>query len=248
MTTQPTVYLVSGASRGIGLGFIRALATRPNTIIFAGARTPSSSPDLQALAAAHPGKVHIVELTAGDVEGNRLAAERIGEVAGRVDVVIANAGICKCYTPVHETPAEELREHFEVNVIGTITLFQALRPLLLASPHPKFVAISTVGGSIEAGAAFPFPIAAYGASKAAENWLARKIHFENESFVSFAMHPGSVLTDMARYAYDIVPGTKERPTISVAESVTGMLGVVDNATREERGGTFVDWRGATLPW
>ncbi|KII87060.1 hypothetical protein PLICRDRAFT_176863 [Plicaturopsis crispa FD-325 SS-3] len=98
----------------------------------------------------------------------------------------------------------------------------------------------------------------YGASKAAENWLARKIHFESEGLgacassppcaVSFAIHPGSVLTDMARYAYDIVPGTKERPTISVAESVAGILGVVDKATREERGGTFVDWRGAALPW
>lgn len=117
MPSQPTVYLVSGTSRGIGtslsppspfhihippkltyptpgLGFIHALASRPHTLIFAGARTPSSSPDLQALAGAHPGKVHIVELTAGDAEGDKKAAERIGEVAGRVDVVIANAGAC----------------------------------------------------------------------------------------------------------------------------------------------------------
>ncbi|KII87066.1 hypothetical protein PLICRDRAFT_42699 [Plicaturopsis crispa FD-325 SS-3] len=248
MSTASTVYLVSGASRGIGLGIVRALAAREGTIVFAGARNPSGAADLQALAAQHPKTVHIVKLTSGDVEDNAAAAAQIKEIAGRVDVVIANTGINKYYGWVHETPAQELRDHYEVNVVGTVVLFQAVHSLLRASPHPKFVAVSTIGGSIATGATFPFGMLAYGASKAAENWLSRKIHSENEHLISFALHPGGVRTDMAQYAFDNAPGADQWSTISVEESVTGILDVVDKATREETGGTFVDYLGAKLPW
>lgn len=36
----------------------------------------------------------------------------------------------------------------------------------------------------------PFPLAAYGVSKAALNYFVRKIHFENEELVAFALDPG----------------------------------------------------------
>jgi NAD(P)-dependent dehydrogenase (short-subunit alcohol dehydrogenase family) len=65
-------------------------------------------------------------------------------------------------------------------VIGPLVLFQASYPLLKASTAaPKFVIISSRAGSNVIGAAIPGGLS-YGASKAAVNFLSRKLHFENE--------------------------------------------------------------------
>jgi NAD(P)-dependent dehydrogenase (short-subunit alcohol dehydrogenase family) len=71
---------------------VRSLLTRPNVIVFAGARDPSKATDLQALEKEHPGKLHIVKLTSTDEVESKAVAEHIKSIAGRLDVVIANAG------------------------------------------------------------------------------------------------------------------------------------------------------------
>jgi NAD(P)-dependent dehydrogenase (short-subunit alcohol dehydrogenase family) len=71
---------------------VKALVARADVVVFAGARQPGSAADLQALEAAHPGKLHVVKLASADEAGNRAAVAQIERVAGRLDVVIANAG------------------------------------------------------------------------------------------------------------------------------------------------------------
>lgn len=103
-------------------------------IVFAGARNPSAATELQALARSFPGKVHPIKLISSDQETNTAAAEEIRRVAGRLDVVIANAGqlftslvrlptlanfkylgICDAYATILETTPDELRTHFDVS-------------------------------------------------------------------------------------------------------------------------------------
>jgi NAD(P)-dependent dehydrogenase (short-subunit alcohol dehydrogenase family) len=69
------------------------LAARPDTIVFAGAREPEAATELKALAKSHPGALHVVKLTSANEADNRAAVEEIKKVAGRLDVVIANAGV-----------------------------------------------------------------------------------------------------------------------------------------------------------
>jgi NAD(P)-dependent dehydrogenase (short-subunit alcohol dehydrogenase family) len=69
----------------------------------------------------------------------------------------------------------------KVNVNGSLVLFQTVYPLLKAStPSPKFMAISSIAGSITIAPGFPFKSIAYGASKAALNFVVRKLHSEND--------------------------------------------------------------------
>jgi NAD(P)-dependent dehydrogenase (short-subunit alcohol dehydrogenase family) len=75
-----------------GLGLVQALASRNDTVVFAGARDPSAAKDLQELEAQYPGKVHTVKLIANDEQGNRDAVEYVRTKTGRLDVVVANAG------------------------------------------------------------------------------------------------------------------------------------------------------------
>lgn len=108
----------------------------------------------------------------------------------RLDVVIANAGVAT-YNKSGETPAEEMKEAFEVNTLGPLLLFQACLPLLQKSEQGGiFAAISSAAGSISAMEHVPLPNTAYGASKAALNFVVRKIHLEYPELCAFVMHPG----------------------------------------------------------
>jgi NAD(P)-dependent dehydrogenase (short-subunit alcohol dehydrogenase family) len=113
-----------------------------------------------------------------------------------------DAGINQAWAPLYEIDEEQLRTHFEVrscvalmpdilmlasrcvnsqvNTIGTLVLFKASFELLKASTSaPKFVVISSLAGSIEQGGVFPMENAPYGITKAAVNFLARKLHTEH---------------------------------------------------------------------
>ena len=115
-----------------GLGLVRAIASRNDVIVFAGTRNPAAASDLQELVKEYPKKVHIVRFIAGDKAGNEAAAVEIKTIAGRLDVVIANAGALTLYLfsrcrdvtqstgvmstldSVLDTSADDMRKHFEV--------------------------------------------------------------------------------------------------------------------------------------
>ncbi|KAL1714460.1 hypothetical protein EV715DRAFT_295079 [Schizophyllum commune] len=241
-----TVYLVSGASRGLGLEIVTQLATRPDAIIFAGARDPARATGLQALARSHPGRFHVVKLTSADKEDNIAAAEEVKRLAGRLDVVIANAGIGDTLGTALETSPADMVRHFEVNTNGSLLLFQAAYPLLKESKAPKFVAITSQVGSIVLAGEIPLMMYPYGASKAALNWVMRKLHHDFPDFVIFPLIPGTVATDGARAVFERSPDMKEAheaAIIPAEESARGMLEQIDVATRETHGGQLVDYSG-----
>ncbi|KAL1672001.1 hypothetical protein EV122DRAFT_225530 [Schizophyllum commune] len=264
MATSSTVYLVSGSNRGIGLALVAHLASRPNTIVFAGARNPAAASDLHALVAKHPNRVHIVELKASDVEGNKRVVEEIRRKAGQLDVVIANAGewvreggggderrwglimfviiaTCKDMQPLLGVSPESMREHYDVNVIGTLILFQAAYPLMKTSPTRKFIVIGAHGGAITTGPEYGVLLGPYAVTKAAVHYLAKKLQFENEDF-------GLVDTDMYHYAQSNSEFLAKRPGVSAAECASGIMRVVDGATRENAGGKFLDAEGKVNEW
>jgi NAD(P)-dependent dehydrogenase (short-subunit alcohol dehydrogenase family) len=63
----------------------------PSATIFAGARDPASSTELNGFAKKHP-NVKVVKLIADDAESNKQAVEEIKKITGRLDIVVANAG------------------------------------------------------------------------------------------------------------------------------------------------------------
>lgn len=164
-----------------------------------------------------------------------------------LDVVIANAGMSDCFTSPLETPPEEMIKHFDVNTNGPLVLFQATYELLRASPSPKFVPVTSGFASITIGPDLPMNVLAYGTSKAALNWMTRKLHHSYSDLIVFPISPGGVDTDMAKDSLAKDPGMKQImekfPLISANESARGILGQVDVATRETHGGQFVDYTG-----
>ncbi|KAJ7157985.1 aflatoxin biosynthesis ketoreductase-like protein nor-1 [Mycena crocata] len=233
-----TVYLISGANRGIGHGLAAALAARPNTIVFAGAREPKAE-SLKDLSARHP-NVYALKLTSGDQMDNEAAIAEIQRTAGHLDVIIANAGISTHYGPLATTPLPVLREHWEVNTLGPVVLFQAAHTLLLASPTgiPTFALISSAAGSI--ASFISLSAATYGSSKAGANFLIKALAAEHSSLIAFAIAPGWVATDMGNRSAR-ANGLDGAP-VSIDESVAGILARIDGATVEKSSGRFWSFR------
>ena len=249
LPSSTAVYFITGGNRGLGFGLTERLSARPDTLVFATARDPSAADKLQQLSTQR-GNIRIVQLRVDSDADHQAAAAQVEAQAARVDVIIANAGIAipEAFERVEKLSLDKLRSHFDVNAVGPMRLFGALYPLLNRSSNPKFVAMSTSGGSISFQPNLPsFYTSNYGASKAALNFLAQRVHVEHPNVTAFPLHPGWVQTDMGN-AGAALAGMKQAP-MSVEQSVSGILSTVDKATRASHGGRF--WNaedGSELQW
>jgi norsolorinic acid ketoreductase len=166
--------------------------------VIAAVRDPAnaSSQSLKKLPVASGTSLVIVPLE-GDSDKSALEAVEILKTKYSItslDVVIANAGIAEFYGKALQTPLAGTRQHFNVNAVGTLALFQAIYPLLEATERagstPKFVTVTSTVGSIGEMEKIPMISTAYGASKAALNYITKKIALEYPGIISFPINPG----------------------------------------------------------
>ncbi|KAE8442836.1 hypothetical protein EG329_002808 [Mollisiaceae sp. DMI_Dod_QoI] len=253
---ETTNVLITGANRGIGKALITTYLSRPNHIVIAGIRNPShpTSQSLLSLPTASGTKLILIKIDSS-VDTDAATAIHTLKTEHKIthlDLLIANAGICDHFAPTLELPAEEWAKTFQINTIAPLLLVQASYPLLQASTTlkhqtPKAVFISSSVGSIaHAHVKLPFDCAQYGASKAALNYIARKLHGEIQDVCIFPAHPGWLRTEMGSASAKMA-GLEERLG-SVEEGVRGLVERIDGATREKTGGEFVSWDGSALDW
>ncbi|KAK8126935.1 uncharacterized protein PG998_002694 [Apiospora kogelbergensis] len=237
-----TVYLVTGANRGIGLGLVKALLARPDTTVIATVRDAATAAALRdelaplsTVAAGEATRAHVavLDLSTAPTAAQVLAALPPAAAVPRVDVLVNNAGRMAPMVPIAAAAAADLRAAFETNAIAPLA-------------PPKVVMVSsTVGGIADQEA----PGGAYGASKAALNWITRALHVENAAagLVAVALHPGWVQTRAGAHAAEAWGYQGELPE-TVEGCVKGMLEVIDGATRENVSGRFVTYKGKELAW
>jgi len=131
------VFVVTGASRGIGLQFVKSLTERTKGKIVSCCRSPSDAWDLQQFANQHSDRIQVLPL---DVEAQSTIdtlALKIAQTYGRVDALFNVAGILgdgKSTPGPERTVAAIDREWLEkslaVNTIGPVMLTKALSPLM----------------------------------------------------------------------------------------------------------------------
>ncbi|PYH45083.1 SDR family oxidoreductase [Aspergillus saccharolyticus JOP 1030-1] len=245
-----TIYLITGASRGIGHGLVKLLISRPNCTIIAAVRDPSAdtAQALLTLAAGEGSRLIVVKIDAESDTDAHKAIQHLQEKENidHLDVVVANAGYYDDDYRLEDVPLHKVQRHLDVNTVGLIRLFQAAFKPLGRSPQqqPKFVTISSFLGSIAGLAEEYFPGGGYGASKAAANWITRKIHVENERWVSFMVHPGFVKTAMGNAAAKSIG--LESAFSEVDDCASGIAKLIDGATRDSVGGRFITVKGEDM--
>lgn len=229
-------YLVTGASRGLGLEFVRQLAARGDRIV-AACRQPGKARELNELAFAYPGHVKVLPVDLTRPASIAELAREAAMVGDAIDVAINNAGVLPDGERFGEIAADSLELSLRTNAIGPLLLTQALLPLLGKGVAPRVVNLSSILGSIGSTQSFGTP--SYAIGKAALNMATRQsaLALRDQGIAVFALHPGWVATDM---------GTARAP-LAPADSVAGMLRVIDASTLADTG-TLRDWQGLPLPW
>ncbi|KAL8652721.1 MAG: hypothetical protein Q9210_002522 [Variospora velana] len=234
---------------GIGAGLVDIYLSRPNTIVIAAVRDPNhpTSQKLSSVSKDSSSKIIIVKID-NKSETDPAAAVKSIQSQGidKLDLVIANAAICNDWDPVATVDPEVFKEHVVVNGFAVLFLFQAVLPMLQKSESAKFVGIGTPMGSVGGMDLRPYPMTAYGSSKALFHWIVRKVHFEHPELVSLVIDPGVVQTDMGNTGVRKF-GMAEAPT-PIKDSAEGCVTQIDAATKEKGSGTFSGWNGEAFPW
>lgn len=201
--TAGKVALVTGCSSGIGRALVGALRER-GCFVYASARRPESIADLQGP------EVATLRVDMDDPESLRAAVGAAIEGSGRIDALINNAGYGQM-GPVIDLTEEQLRAQFETNVIGQITLIQAVVPHMIAQGSGRIINI----GSVSAIMTTPFA-GAYCASKAAMHALSDALRMELKPFGIdvITVAPGGVQSkfgDNAEANLRLVEGSRYTP-------------------------------------
>ncbi|WVR05951.1 hypothetical protein IAU60_002978 [Kwoniella sp. DSM 27419] len=232
--------LISGANRGLGLGLAKAYALQQDTTVIAAVRKTDSMPDVEL---AKGSRLVRVKLDSGDIEDPKKAIEEIKrQGVDKLDIVIANAAIGDCFGALSEVDLGQFEEHWRINVLAPLALYQACVPLI--PEGGKFVWMSSGASIIDR---VPDKTdAGYGITKSAMNYLARYAHFEDSKVISFSLSPGWVQTDMGDHAARWA-GMEKAP-ITVDESVSGMVQVIHDATRDKYSGLHVRYDGSQSKW
>ena len=118
-------WLITGANSGLGAAFTKAVLAEGDEVV-AAVRRPESMTDT---AAAHPDRVQVVALDVRDAA----AAERAVKEAGRIDVLVNNAGYL-CAGAVEEISIAEAKAQFETNYFGVVRMSSGVLPGMRHKP------------------------------------------------------------------------------------------------------------------
>lgn len=151
--------LVTGASRGMGVHIVRALAQRGVNLVLAARSAEGLQTVAAELKAAFPVRVLTVPTDMADEAALQALVEAAGREFGGIDILVNNAGI-ESAQRYDQTDAAELRQMIEVNLLAPMLLSRLLLPGMLARGRGHIVNIASVAGLI--GTAYEEP---YNASK-----------------------------------------------------------------------------------
>lgn len=224
---MPSVF-ITGASRGLGLEFVRQYAAAGWTVT-AACRDPGHAPALAELG---------VETVALDLSDSASILRAADSLAGRsFDVLLSNAGIYGEHQQFGALSEDEWGRVFHVNAIAPLKLAEAFLPHILAGQKKLMVFLTSRMGSIadnSSGGAY-----IYRSSKAALNAAVKSlsIDLEPQGVTTLLLHPGWVKTDMGG----------PNATLTPERSIEGMRRQIDETKPGQRL-KFVDYAGQDLPW
>lgn len=151
MSTATRTAVVTGASSGIGAATARQLAAAGYHVVLTARRKDRiEALAAEITAAGHQATAHALDVT------DRTAVDALAASLQRCDVLVNNAGGAIGADPVATGDPADWRTMYEVNVIGTLNVTQALLPALTASGDGTVVILSSTAGhaTYEGGAGY----------------------------------------------------------------------------------------------
>ena len=180
------VVLITGCSSGIGRALAEAFARR-------GHRTFASARRLESLDGLSGERMEKLRLDVTDETSIEEAIGSVIERAGRLDMIVNNAGF-NVFGPLPEVPLSDFRRLFETNVTGPIAVIQKAFPHMAARRSGRIVNVGSIVGIV------PTPFAgAYCATKSALHMLSDVLRVEVKPFGIdvVVVQPGGVRSNIS---------------------------------------------------
>lgn len=224
--------LITGASRGLGLEFVRQYLADGWRVI-ATCRHPEKAKDLKALACD---RLICKPLDVASVDGIAALAQAVRSDA--IDLLINNAGtLGREAAEIGRIDPRAYNSTMFLNAIAPVLMVQALLPNLERGQGKTVASLSSQMGSITrntTGGRY-----AYRSSKAALNAAMKSlaIDLEPRGIGIAVLHPGWVKTDMGGSGADLTPEV----------SVSNMRKVIAELAAK-KSGSFFNYDGTEIPW
>lgn len=207
MNWSDKIVLITGASSGIGGELARQLAAKGATLGLL-ARRREMLEELARKVEKQDGKARIFAADVTDKNSVFAAAEDLRKEFGRIDVLIANAGIAGGAIHGKDLEPEKFSDVINVNLIGAVNSIAAVLPAMLERKSGQLVAIS----SLAAYRGLP-KSASYCASKAAMTALfeSLRVDLKGSGISVTTIHPGFIKTPLTAGREKQMPFLMELP-------------------------------------
>lgn len=141
MKIEGCVAIVTGANRGIGLGFVEELLSQGAARVYVGSRAFA---DAQAVADLHPDRLVAVELDVTKPDQVAAAAANCRDVT----LVVNNAGLCTMERLYDTADRGAVRREMEVNFFGPLEMSRAFAPVMAANGGGTIINVLSAGGIV----------------------------------------------------------------------------------------------------
>ncbi|AMH43431.1 MULTISPECIES: oxidoreductase [Burkholderiaceae] len=187
--TTKKIFLITGVSSGFGLAFARAALDAGHTVV----GTVRDSVAANAFKRMAQDRAHPLLLDVTDFAAIEPAVRSVETDIGPVDVLINNAGYGHEGT-LEESPLEDMRRQFDVNVFGAVAMIKAIVPSMRKRRAGHIINVTSMGGFITMPG-----ISYYCGSKFALEGISETLSKELKGFGIHvtAVAPGSFRTDWA---------------------------------------------------
>ena len=190
--------LVTGGTRGIGLGIAQELVDRGANVVVTARKPDELDAAVAQLDPDGTGRAVSARGSADDEEHQASAVALAVERYGRLDLLVPNAAVNPQYGPLVDADLGAVRKVFEVNVTAVLGWVQQAWRQSMSEHGGSVLVVASVGG-LRSGA----PIGAYNASKAAVIHLVRQLGAELGPTVRVnAIAPAVVKTRFAEALYE----------------------------------------------
>jgi NAD(P)-dependent dehydrogenase (short-subunit alcohol dehydrogenase family) len=224
MPDSPTVFFLTGSSRGLGRAIAEAVLDAGHQLV-ATARNPES---LEDLVAAHPDQVLPLALDVTDAAAADAAIAAGRERFGRIDVVVNNAGYADI-AAIEDVDPDDFRAQVDTNLFGVVNVTKAALPVLREQGGGHVIQVSSVGGRMATPG-----LAAYQSAKWAVGGFSSVLAAEvaQLGIKVTVLEPGGMQTDWAGSSMQVPPiSDPYQPTVgrSAAMHNTDTLALGDPA-------------------
>src|ERR1700743_3831604 len=137
------IFLITGASAGFGRALAKAALAAGNTVIGI-VRSERAKAEFEGLHAHH---AHGTVLDVSDFDSINATIKEVVERVGAIDVLVNSAGYGH-EGILEESPLDELRRQFDVNVFGAVAMIKAVLPFMRGRRAGHIINITSMGGFI----------------------------------------------------------------------------------------------------